>query len=298
MSNRKNSKPDIQESRFDYQEDIGATLQQARTNGAVSISAELFEKLYLAPKTDVSGQLRRTFGNPTPIGLVGFLLALTPLSCDLMQWRGAASSGANGIPQFFFFGGLLQLTTGLLEFVLGNTFPSVVFCTYGAFFLSLGGTLNPSFAAFSSFAPAGQDASIGLTTQAFNAGFDLAHLRVGTGFFLVFMGVLSFIFFVCAFRTNVCFVIIFLTLVLTFAFLTVAYWLLAEDFTGNASTANDFVIAGGASAFVCCAAGWWILFAIVLESVDFPFQLPVGDLSRLVKPRAKLLPAHVQNGVV
>lgn len=74
-------------------------------------------------------------------------------------------------PQFFFFGGLLQFTTGLLEFVLGNTFPSVVFCTFGAFFLSLGGTLNPSFAAFSSFAPAGQAASVGLTTQAFNAGF-------------------------------------------------------------------------------------------------------------------------------
>jgi len=42
-------------------------LQEARTTGAVSISAELFEKLYLAPKTDVSGQLRKTFGNPTPM---------------------------------------------------------------------------------------------------------------------------------------------------------------------------------------------------------------------------------------
>lgn len=52
--------------------------------------------------------------------------------------------------------------------------------------------------------------------------------------------------------------------------------------------------AGGACAFVCCAAGWWILFAIVLESVDFPFQLPVGDLSRLVKPRSKPGPAHVR----
>ena len=67
MPGRKISKPDIQESRFDYQDEIGATLQEARTNGAVSISAELFEKLYLAPKTDVSGHLRKTFGNPTPM---------------------------------------------------------------------------------------------------------------------------------------------------------------------------------------------------------------------------------------
>lgn len=67
MPGRKTSKPDIEESRFDYHDDIGATLQEARTTGAVSISADLFEKLYLAPKTDVSGQLRRTFGNPTPM---------------------------------------------------------------------------------------------------------------------------------------------------------------------------------------------------------------------------------------
>lgn len=74
-------------------------------------------------------------------------------------------------PEYFFFGGLLQILTGLLEWILGNTFPSAIFCTYGAFFLSFGGTLNPSFATFSSFAAAGEDASTGLTTQGFNAGF-------------------------------------------------------------------------------------------------------------------------------
>ncbi|KAK7746433.1 hypothetical protein SLS53_002392, partial [Cytospora paraplurivora] len=88
-----------------------------------------------------------------------------------MQWRGAGSSGAEQIPQFFFFGGLLQVIAGLLEWFLGNTYPSVIFCTFGAFFLSFAGILNPSFAAFSSFATAGQDPSTGLTTRSFNAGF-------------------------------------------------------------------------------------------------------------------------------
>ncbi len=72
---------------------------------------------------------------------------------------------------YFFFGGLLQFTAGLLEWILGNTFPSVVFSTFGAFFFSFGGTLNPSFAAFASYAPAGQDAAAGLATQGFNASF-------------------------------------------------------------------------------------------------------------------------------
>jgi len=42
-------------------------LRRIRTVGAVSISAELFEKLYLSPQNVVKGELRRTFGNPTPM---------------------------------------------------------------------------------------------------------------------------------------------------------------------------------------------------------------------------------------
>lgn len=63
-----NGKPETEESRYDYpNEDADQVLHRARTTGAVSISAELFEKLYLSPKNEVSGQLRRTFGNPTPM---------------------------------------------------------------------------------------------------------------------------------------------------------------------------------------------------------------------------------------
>ena len=41
--------------------------------------------------------------------------------------------------------------------------------------------------------------------------------------------------------------------------------------------------AGGAFTFVTSLAGWWIFFAIMLASLDFPFSLPVGDLSHIVK---------------
>lgn len=43
------------------------TLQKIRTAGSLSISPELFEKLYLAPKTRVKGNLRATVGNPSPL---------------------------------------------------------------------------------------------------------------------------------------------------------------------------------------------------------------------------------------
>jgi hypothetical protein len=40
-------------------------LNYIKTNGSISMSPEMFEKLYLAPEKKVKGELRRTFGNPT-----------------------------------------------------------------------------------------------------------------------------------------------------------------------------------------------------------------------------------------
>lgn len=59
------------------------------------ISREAFEKLYLSPKNPrVQGDLRKKVGNPTPISLLGFLLASTPNACIMMGWRGAGGQGA------------------------------------------------------------------------------------------------------------------------------------------------------------------------------------------------------------
>lgn len=56
------------------------------------------------------------------------------------------------------------------------------------------------------------------------------------------MGMMCLIFLVCSLRTNFCFVMIFLGLLLTFIFLTVAYWLLAADYAGNAGRANKMIV--------------------------------------------------------
>ena len=40
-------------------------LNHIKTNGSISMSPEMFEKLYLAPEQKVKGELRRTFANPT-----------------------------------------------------------------------------------------------------------------------------------------------------------------------------------------------------------------------------------------
>jgi uncharacterized protein len=43
-------------------------LRHVNTTGGLSIAPELFEKLYLSPKTQVANkELRQTFANPTPL---------------------------------------------------------------------------------------------------------------------------------------------------------------------------------------------------------------------------------------
>ena len=94
------------------------------------------------------------------------------------------------------------------------------------------------------------------------------------------MGLLCFIYLVAALRTNIVFVIIFATLVVAFGLLAGAYWQIAQ---GSAALGSKLIIAAGAFTWVTCVAGWWIFAAQILACVDFPLNLPVGDLSTMIK---------------
>jgi hypothetical protein len=85
------------------------------------------------------------------------------------------------------------------------------------------------------------------------------------------MAFMCLIYLICSVRTNVAFVIIFLTLVIAFSCLAGAYW---QASNANLVLAGRLQITAGAFLFVTCASGWWIFFAIMLASLDFPFQVP------------------------
>jgi hypothetical protein len=85
------------------------------------------------------------------------------------------------------------------------------------------------------------------------------------------MGFLSFLYLILSLRTNIVLFFLFLTLVLAFSFVAGAYWQISN---GNKSLAGKLQIGGGACLFVTCACGWWVWFAIMLEALEFPFQLP------------------------
>jgi len=156
---------------------------------------------------------------------------------------------------------------GFLEFILGNTFPFVVFSSFGAFWLSFGATLTPYFNASAAYLP--DDPAKAATDPVFASTF---------AFFHVYMGVLCFVYMIVALRTNIVFVLIFATLVASFG-------CLAEFFfsIGESSPNITMQHAAGGCTFVTSLLGWYLFIVQLLAAVDFPLNLPVGDLSGFIK---------------
>jgi len=172
---------------------------------------------------------------------------------------------------YLFFGGFLMALGGVGELVIGNTFPAVVFLTFAAFWFGFSCTLQPSYNAYGAYSVNAEAPAEGLGSAGFNSGF---------AFFLIAMGIFCLICLVCSLRTNGCFFMIFFTLVLTFGLLAGTYLHLSG---GDADTAVKLQEGAGACLLVCCIFAWWIFISIMLASLDFPWSLPVGDLSKVIK---------------
>ena len=56
------------------------------------------------------------------------------------------------------------------QWILGNTFPFVVFCSFGAFWLGFAATLQPFYNAYGAYAQPGVENSTGLESRGFNVG--------------------------------------------------------------------------------------------------------------------------------
>lgn len=56
------------------------------------------------------------------------------------------------------------------------------------------------------------------------------------------MTLLCLVYLICALRTNIVFVVIFFTLILTLGMVTGAYWVLASDYVGNAALAAKLLV--------------------------------------------------------
>lgn len=144
--------------------------------------------------------------------------------------------------------------------------------------MSLGITVWPYSGAVSSYATDPTSPATGLTNPQFYST---------VAFFLLCMGILSLIFMIVALRTNVVFFLIFLCLVPTFMLLAATFW---QTFDAP-SVASQCQKAAGALAFIVSMLGWYIFASIMLALVDFPLQLPIGDLSQVIKGGSQIAAA-------
>ncbi|KAF2170804.1 hypothetical protein M409DRAFT_63862 [Zasmidium cellare ATCC 36951] len=229
----------------------------------LAIPRQTFEKIYLNPPIDVKGDLRNIYANPTPLGLVGFLVATMPVSFQLMRLGRAGGDGAATVGLSFYFGGMLQLLACVMEWVLGNTFSFLVFGSFGAAWFALSSLNLEPFASGSH--------SVYANEAEFDASF---------AYGLITFGLLTLTFGFCALRTNIIFVFCFLSVSIALFIFAGSFFAMAHGHSEAAAKMQFFV---GGTFFSCCVMAWYLLIANLLEVLEFGVSLPVGDLSRRLK---------------
>jgi succinate-acetate transporter protein len=179
--------------------------------------------------------------NPAPLGLAGFgvtTVVLSSINAGFLPPEAAAAVA----PLAFAFGGLAQLVTGILEFANGNTFGTVAFTAYGAFWMWY--------------------ASLVWTV---GAGWLKPPAAASVALVLLMWGVFTLYMWICTFKANKCLFAVFLLLSLTFFLLS------AGDF--GWATGKHL---GGIAGLATGASALYVSFAEVLSGTFGREILPLG----------------------
>ncbi|KAI1372765.1 GPR1/FUN34/yaaH family-domain-containing protein [Hypoxylon crocopeplum] len=236
-----------------------------RTDTSVTMPPELFEKLYLTPKVPHVGDYNRRFANPTPLGIVGFVISTFTFAMCLMGWGGA--SGTTPVAGIFFFvGPVLLIFSMVFEWVMGNFFPMMAMGLYAVFWLSFGLLQLPTLQLTSPYATAA-DPTGAMSPEANSV----------LGIYLIVWGFALFTFFLFTLKVNAVFALI-------FACATSAVWTLSSSYfklaAGDLEGAASRQKAGGALLFAVAALGWYMCVIIMAGEMRITLNLPLGDLSR------------------
>jgi uncharacterized protein len=178
------------------------------------------------------------FGNPAPLGLIGFASTTWLLSMVNAGWFDDKSMPVV-LAMALVYGGAAQAMAGILAYVRGNTFATVAFMSYGAFWISL---------------------------VAFIKIFGGAAPAPFLGWYLFVWGVFTFYMWIATFRHNMVLQLVFLTLWITFLLLAIGAWF------GIAVSH----MAGGYLGLVCALLAAYLSAAEVINGDYGRTVLPVG----------------------
>ncbi len=182
--------------------------------------------------------------NPAPLGLLGF--GLTTVLLNLAN-AGLIPLTSMIMGMGIFVGGIAQLFAGVMEWKKNNTFGTVAFTAYGAFWICLVATwILPK------------------------TGVALAADEVSMGWFLTLWGIFSLGMFIGTFRISCALQFVFGTLVILFALLAIA------DFTGN----HTIKQIAGYEGIVCGLGAIYTCLAQILNELYGKELLPLGVVKK------------------
>jgi len=179
--------------------------------------------------------------NPAPLGLAAFgvtTVVLSSINAGILPPEATAAV----VPLAFAFGGLAQIITGLLEFSNANTFGTVAFTAYGAFWLWYSTLL-----------------------WTVGAGWMKPPAPTGVAAVLAMWGVFTFCLWICTLKANK-------GVFATFLFLWVTFFLLAAGDLGWRPAKR----LGGVLGLITGLAAMYVSFAEVLNATFGREVIPLG----------------------
>ena len=183
----------------------------------------------------------------------------------ILEWKGTNSTsivGASGT--WYFFGGIAMNVAAICEFILGNTFPFVVFMIYGTHWVNIAYTNDPWHPLSEAYVAAAGGAAETAVYRPYTGA---------QGHYNVVMTLVSFIFLLGSLRTNVPFVIVFFTLVCLFGLFAGAQYELGYNPTPDGiAYANYLLKIAGGFGFVTLIMGWYVSQSVVAHIKHCPWK--------------------------
>lgn len=202
----------------------------------------------------VEATVNSPIADPAPLGLAGF--AMTTVLLSLVNSGAIGGSGLDAVlPLALLYGGAAQLLAGMWEFRNRNTFGALAFSSYGAFWISFY-----------------------VLARWWLPGLSAGGAHEAVGFYLLMWGIFTLYMTVASLQTNVAVLLVFATLTITYALLTIG------ELGGDAGSYYQVYEAGGYAGIVCGSLAWYTSFAGVTNATWRRVVLPVFPLAARVAP--------------
>jgi succinate-acetate transporter protein len=182
--------------------------------------------------------------DPAPLGLAAFAMTTFALSLSNTNIWGAGAGAAVALA--LVYGGFVQLLAGMWEFKRKNTFGTLAFSSFGAFWISyyvLGRFILP--------------------------GVKVTDAPVAVGVFLLGWTIFTFYMTIASFRVSGAVVAVFVLLTITFVFLTIGAF--------NSNTNMNKI--GGWVGIATAAAAWYASFGGVVNETFKKAVIPLMPLA-------------------